>query len=49
MNRREVVILLEELLYNKDKLNTMRNKALALAKPDSAVDIGRCIMELIRR
>lgn len=42
----EVVILLEELLYNKNKLMSMREKARALAKPDSAINIARLILKL---
>lgn len=45
----DAVVLLEELLYNRDKLKVMSERALALAKPDSATRIARLILELIRR
>ena len=45
----DAVVLLEELLYNKDKLKTMSLKARSLAKPDSAVRIARLVLELVKR
>jgi len=39
-------VLLEELLYNENKLNMMRKKSVLLSKPDSAVNIARLILEL---
>ena len=45
----DAVVLLEELLYNKDKLRTMSLKARSIAKPDSAVRIARLILELFKR
>lgn len=42
----DAVVLLEELLYNKDKLRAMSQKALALSKPDSAMNIARLTMVL---
>jgi processive 1,2-diacylglycerol beta-glucosyltransferase len=44
----DAVVLLEELLYNKDKLRTMSAKALSIAKPDSAVRIARLILGLVK-
>lgn len=43
----DVPVLLDELLYNKDKLADMRRKALFLSKPSSSVDIARMILELV--
>jgi len=43
----DVVVILEELLYNKNKLADMKRKALLLAKPSSSVDIARMILEMI--
>lgn len=43
----DVVVLLEELLYNTDKLAVMREKARALARPDSSARIAKLILELI--
>jgi processive 1,2-diacylglycerol beta-glucosyltransferase len=45
----DAVVLLEELLYNKDKLRTMSLKARSLAKPDSAVRIAHLVLELLKR
>lgn len=42
----DVRVILEELLYNADKLNTMRRRARLLAKPDSAINIARLVLEL---
>jgi len=47
-NPADVVILLEELLYNKHKLDTMREKARAVSKPDSATNIAKLILELVK-
>jgi len=47
-NPEDVVILLEELLYNKHKLRTMREKARAVSKPDSSTKIAKLILELAR-
>ena len=43
----DVAVLLEELLYNKDKLKVMREKALSLSRPDSATRTARLILELV--
>ena len=43
----DVVVLLEELLYNKAKLHRMGDRARLLAKPDSAVNIAKLTLELI--
>jgi processive 1,2-diacylglycerol beta-glucosyltransferase len=43
----DVPVILEELLYNHDKLNVMRRKALSLSKPDSAINIAKLILERI--
>jgi len=45
----DAFIILEELLYNKDKLRIMREKARHLARPNSAVDISRLVLELAKR
>jgi processive 1,2-diacylglycerol beta-glucosyltransferase len=45
----DVVVLLEELLYNKNKLKAMSNKALSLSKPDSAFSIAKLVLELAGR
>lgn len=42
----DTVILLEELLGNGHKLAMMKDKALLLSKPDSAVNIARLVLEL---
>ena len=48
-NPQDAVVLLEELLYNKDKLKAMSDRARALAKPDSSMHISKLILELIKR
>jgi processive 1,2-diacylglycerol beta-glucosyltransferase len=48
-NPQDAVILLEELLYNKDKLKIMSNKALVLSRPDSALRIAKLVLELVKR
>lgn len=45
----DAVVLLNELLYNSDKLGAMSEKARSIAKPDSAMRIARLIMELAER
>ena len=45
-NPEDAQVLLEELLENKIKLKVMSDKARTLAKPDSAVDIARMILEI---
>ena len=47
-NPADVVIVLEELLYNKDKLKIMSDKAKSLSKPDSAVAIAALMLELAK-
>jgi len=42
----DVVVVLEELLYNESKLKVMSLKARALSKPDSAINIARLTMNL---
>lgn len=42
----DVPVILDELLYNQNKLGLMREKALALSKPDSAVNIAKLILEI---
>ncbi|MDD5436537.1 MAG: glycosyltransferase [Candidatus Omnitrophica bacterium] len=41
-------VLLLELLDNRTKLKVMSNKARSLAKPESAVDTAKLILELMR-
>ena len=48
-NPQDVVVLLEELLYNKNKLRLMSNMALSLSKPDSAVNIAKLVLGLAGR
>jgi processive 1,2-diacylglycerol beta-glucosyltransferase len=45
----DAVVLLEELLYNKDKLRAMSARAKAVSKPDSSVRIARLILEMLER
>ncbi len=47
-NSADVVIVLEELLYNKNKLKIMSDKAKSLSKPDSAVSIARLMLEIAK-
>ncbi len=42
----DVTVILEELLYNKNKLADMKRKALVLSKPSSSTDIARMILEM---
>lgn len=43
---RTTVVMLEELLYNKDKLTAMSDKARSLSKPQTSTDIAKLVMEL---
>lgn len=43
----DVTVILEELLYNKNKLADMKRKALLLSKPSSSTDIARMILEMV--
>lgn len=45
----DVATLLEELLYNKDKLRMMSERARAIAKPDSSMKVARLLLELATR
>ena len=45
----DAVILLKELLYNRNKLKIMSAKARALSRPDSSSNIARVILELTGR
>ena len=45
-NPGDVVIILDELLYNKTKLRQMSDKAKSISKPDSAIKIARLALEL---
>jgi processive 1,2-diacylglycerol beta-glucosyltransferase len=47
-NGADVVIVLEELLYNKNKLKIMSDKARSLSKPDSSVAIARLMLEIAK-
>lgn len=42
----DAVTLLEELLYNKNKLKIMSANAKALSKPDSSINTAKLILEL---
>jgi len=44
----DVVIVLEELLYNKNKLKIMSDKAKSLSKPDSAMAIAALMLEIAK-
>lgn len=44
----DVVVVLEELLYNESKLKVMSQKARALSNPDSAMNIARLTMALAK-
>lgn len=48
-NPDDAILLLEELLYNNDKLKAMSAKAAALSRPDSAVRIANLVLEAIGR
>ena len=43
----DVTVILEELLYNKNKLADMKRKALLLSKPSSSTDIARMILGMV--
>ena len=47
-NPADVVIVLDELLYNKNKLRLMSDKARSLSKPDSSVKIAGLMLEIAR-
>lgn len=47
-NPADVVIVLEELLYNKNKLKIMSDKAKSISKPDSAGTIARLMLEIAK-
>ena len=42
----DVPVILDELLYNRNKLKLMREKALSLSRPDSAVNIAKLVLEI---
>lgn len=42
----DVIVVLEELLYNTSKLKAMSRKALGLSKPDSSMNIAKLTMAL---
>ena len=47
-NPADVLVILEELLYNKAKLRQMSDKAKNLSKPDSAINIARLMLEIAK-
>lgn len=47
-NSQDAVTLLEEVLYNRSKLNQMSVKARSLAKSESSMNIARLILELTK-
>jgi processive 1,2-diacylglycerol beta-glucosyltransferase len=47
-NPADVIVVLEELLYNKNKLKIMSDKARSLSKSDSAVAIARLMLEIAK-
>lgn len=46
-NPEDAVILLKELLYNKDKLRIMSEKSLKISRPDSSIRIANLVLETI--
>ncbi len=40
----DVLIILEELLYNEDKLKNMSHRAVSLSKPDSSLNVAKLIL-----
>lgn len=48
-NPSDAAILLKELLYNRNKLMAMGNKARSLSRPDSAINIARLVLGLVKR
>jgi len=48
-NPEDAVVILEELMYNRYKLERMAEKAGALARPDSSENIARLTLSLIKR
>lgn len=47
-NPEDVIVVLEELLYNETKLKAMSRKASALSKPDSSMNIARLAMVIAK-
>ena len=47
-NPSDVAIVLAELLYNKNKLKRMSDRARNLSKPDSSVNIARLMLEIAK-
>jgi len=47
-NPSDVIVVLEELLYNKNKLKIMSDKAKSLSKPDSARAIAALMLEIAK-
>ncbi len=45
----DAVILLEELLYNENKLRAMKEKAKTISRPESSINTARLILELVSR
>lgn len=48
-NPEDAVILLEELLYNKNKLRRMSERAKGFSKPDSSLNIAKLVLEMAGR
>jgi processive 1,2-diacylglycerol beta-glucosyltransferase len=48
-NPEDSVVMLEELLYNTDKLHAMSARARGISRPGSSVDIARLVLELAGR
>lgn len=44
----DVSVLLGELLYNKDKIKSMGEKALSISRPDSAVRTAKLILSAVK-
>jgi len=45
----DVAVLLRELLYNKDKIRSMSEKAMNISRPDSSVRIANLILDAVKR
>ena len=45
----DVIMLLEELLYNRNKLRRMSERARSFSKPDSSINIAKLVLELACR
>lgn len=44
----DALVILKELLYNENKLRMMRDRAISLSKPDSAINTARMVLEIAK-